>query len=468
MKPILFVLAFLSLPILLNGQAVSTTIKWDTLSRLTNHAQTHEVRERIDVGEYRYYTDGDSTVYFYSGKRGGDPDHTLKFDSCAIYLYDTAANIFKSFSEKFIKQTFDENDSIIEINKNETWRDLFRYSKGKLVQWTNQVKKSGMWQNYSDEKTWSYDAAGNLVREAKRYCSADTCIDNSITTYTYDNNHYLQTTYHSERAGNGIIYDMWRSEYSYSNDHHQTFGRIDEMDTVTGQWKRIVCKDRFSTQDNQDSISRIYYWDSSINDCGWPRWDTVYIHNDRSQLDSIISHRISSQGADTEVILQHAFTYDADGRITMDLYGSGWHYLYLDYDRSKPRTVVWQGYAVSDTTHYTYNKYLQTLVSNGSQSHRYYYETYAVIADTVYDTTSFNVKVYPVPSTGNVTINITWDEPEPFSCTVSAADGRSILKLSEDKTQNYIKTISLPSSGCYFLKIQSAKKTMVKRIVISG
>src|SRR5579872_3185813 len=100
----------LAIPVILCQNAMA-----QTASRLTGEA--HWSNNGVN------FTPNDSSSFNYSGMRGGDLGHTLKYDNSYTWVYDTAYH-----NEYYYIQSFDANSNItstiVEFWNGTAWQNL--------------------------------------------------------------------------------------------------------------------------------------------------------------------------------------------------------------------------------------------------------------------------------------------------------------------------------------------------------
>jgi len=387
------------------------------------------------------FTPVDSTSYSYTGSRGGDLNHTLKYDNATQWMFDTGG----AHNQWYYIQTFDASDRITSQvaeqwnNATSTWdlfsNILFIYGvNGRDTASIFQTWNGSSWTPVSQD-VFTYFSNGKL--QSDQYQTW-----NSLTT-AFDAT--SQKTFYYDPSGNLI------------NETDNNF--VGGSPIYTNQWVNTF------TSANQLSTSTQNNWNGST----WvPVTRTVSTYDTSGNLINFVNQAYDTAWVN---LTQHVYSNFVPGT----------HLPQTDILQHWDATST---FAWANTTMYTntYNSYNQ-LTSKTGQSWNivgvfefaagdpmtnYHYGTYTSAVNNV-SNTGGDAKVYPVPTTGLLHIDVKWDVAQTASITIFDAQGRTVRQWSTPEGTDYRGAVSVDdlAAGMYFLKISGAQGQVVKSIVVS-
>ena len=426
-KMLLFTLA---LPVIL-----CQNVQAQTASRLVGKANS--------VNNGASFTPVDSTNYTYSGNRGGDLKHTLKYDNSNAwnYLGDTAYSNAWAYS-----QTYDANNNVTSyisqywsgtgwvlstknlyfydttmklsavIQQNwsgSSWtpvsQNLYTYLGSKLVQDQFQVWNSltTSFEN-SSQKNYYYDlVSGNVLNETDINWVSSVPVNQASYTYTYTGSGQLSTKTYS--TWNGA---SWDNQTKVTNT--------------------------YDTTGNMTNVLAQYYNPSSTS---WVN-QNMHIYSSFSAAHNPMSDILQTYDTTTAVwnnVMQFTYSYNAYGQLT-NSEGQSWNIVgAFEYALNDPKA-------------------------------NYYYETYSTnVAVKNVGNASNEVNIYPVPAQNMLFIDLNSNEAQTATIAIYDMTGRVVSQWEAPMGNQYHSTIPVGtlSAGNYIVKVTGAQGQVVKQIVIA-
>lgn len=419
----------------------------------------------------------DSVTYNYSGTRGGDLKHTLKYDSLKHYgfgsiqpgrpvpsdsvmgissrTYDTLSNLLAQEDDFYshvtssfqpyslVTYTYDANNnmtsSISQMWDTATfswqngYKHLYQYDgSNHLVMQVNQnwVAGSGIWANTSAD-SFTYSSTGKMLAHILQYWNAG-WLNNMQYVYTYDasnnNTSRLQQSWH----GGAWTYGQ-QDFYSYSSGN-------DMLSALSVQWNNTgtacdtLTLQAYTYNSTHDKITELdQYWQSGWNNSASAMYSYDGNHNlvvdSLQKWDNTTSTFINTQ--------RDLFTYNSYNQlltqVTENWNGSGW------------------GGSLT-----------------GGHEDDYYYEPYTTGVATLGKAIE-GMSLFPSPADNIISITIKWSHPQQFIVGVYDIQGRLLQQVGHVATA--YASITLPVSqlpvGNYFIKVTAADGTIAKQFVIN-
>ena len=434
-KMLLFTLA---LPVILcqNVQAQTTSSRLIGMAHLVNNGAS--------------FTPVDSSAYVYSGNRGGDLKHTLKYDSKATwnFLGDTAYN-----NAYMYLQTFDANNNItgqiteywsgtswvlstnnlyfysgtntLDSEIQQIWggtswvpvaEDVYTYISGHLVEdeylvWNGLTNSFGA----SSQKNYYYDpVSGNKINETDISWGSGVPVNTAEYSYTYTGTNQLATTTYSTWNGAGWdpsskTSNTYDTTGNLTNTLHQTYS------SATSTWvnTNMYSYSGFIGTTKNPSTGLYQNWDTA----GGGQWDNV---------------------------MQYSYAYNSTYNQLVSSIGESWNIVgHFEFALNDPKVS-------------------------------YYYETYnssssnVSVAPIAAGTDGANV--YPVPAQNMLHVDLNWSKAQTASISIYDMTGRVVNEWTSDFGTQYFSAISVNhlASGTYFVKIIGAQgQQMVKQFVVA-
>lgn len=388
----------------------------------------------------------DSAIYAYSGSRGGDLDHILKFDAGTLYFYNSPLYV----NGYAATQTFDANNNIKTL--------LLKTWQLPLGPWIN-----------SDSAYLQYDANNNLLK---------------TTMMAWDdvNSQWLFSSRDSS------TYDVNNNELSHAWQNYNS---------ATQAWENSEYDTYTYTAGNKLESTLVLNWSTFLND-----WDTVnYLTNTYDANDNMTLFISQYYDAFNHVWVLNSkdtFTYDASNNRLTDL-TCFWNtdslkwlnnslVNYSNFSGNSPQselTQLWNDTSATfvnaqrKTNAYNANEQLTSFYTqtwDGSNwitetydyGGRYYYESYSLHISPV-ATLGGKATIYPVPAGNEITVNVNWNEPQQGTISIISMNGNTVrrcaLAMASDAKQT-INVSDLPA-GNYLVNIMGTKGNIVQQLTIA-
>ena len=419
----------LAIPVILcqNAQA-------QTSSRLT--AQSHWSSNGAT------YVANDSTAYAYSSGRGGDLNHTLKYDYAENWLYvgDTAyANNY------YYIQTFDANNNLLSTIArywNGTawvnWTNvLYTYNANNSVAtMTNQSWGGAAWSNVSQD-VYSYNTAGQLYSDQNNAWNGltSTFTPNTQSIYTYDiSGNLLSEVDQTYNAGSGL--------YNYTDEYLYTYSHSSLLSTTYKTWSGSSWVSNYMYTNAYDTttgalLTNLY---QTYNGTAWVNQSLKSYSN---FTPSVLAQTEIDQTWDTtgsgswSNVTEYMYSYNSYGQLTKTI-GESWNV-----------GVGWE-FALGDPAAY------------------YYYDTYStsLVKNVVNGGT---VNVFPVPAQNMLHIDLNWNEAQSATISIYDMNGREVSSTYAPFGAQYHGSVSVSNlaNGMYTVTINGTQSQIVKQIVVA-
>jgi hypothetical protein len=419
----------LAIPVILCQNAIA-----QTSSRLI--AEAHWSNNGVS------FTPVDSSSFNYSSARGGDLKTTPKFDNSYTWTYDTGAYT----NSYYYVQSFDANNNITskiaEFWNGTSWQNLsntlYTYnSSNKMTTMILQNWNGTSWAPVSQD-VYSYNANGKLVIDQYQQWNSLTSMFDiaSQRTYYYDaSNNKINETDQVYSGGSPTYSNQWAYTYSATNQLLTT-----TFNTWTGVWSPSTLTT--NTYDSSGNMINVLYQTYDGVTTSWVN-STLDIYsgftgNHLPALD--IRQNWNGTGSGTwDNAIQYMFTYNSYGQMTSST-GQSWNIV-----------GVFE-FALGDP------------MAN------YYYQTYGTVNEVKSITNKGgDAKLYPVPSSDVLNVDLTWNEAQAASIAIYDAQGKVVRQWSTPVATSYSSTVSVNnlSEGVYFMQINGTEGQIVKKIVIA-
>ncbi|MES2701265.1 MAG: T9SS type A sorting domain-containing protein [Bacteroidota bacterium] len=403
------------------------------------------------VGQANWHNNGvmfvrnDSTAYTYSGNRGGDLNHQLKYDNATnwVYLGDTAYNNAYNYI-----QEFDSLNNLVStvsqywngsswVNFNKT---LNLYTAGKISTKLMQTWGGSSWVNVA-QNLYSYDAAGRVYSDQYQTWFAAT---SSFTPNTQIVNFY-------DLGGNKTteltqVYNAGLGTYDYSARRQYAYSATNQLLTTT-----------YSTWNGSAWVNNSMYT-SSFDTSG----------NRTTQLFQMFN---TATSAWTNTTLQVFSSFTAmqmpqmEVLQTWDTAGGG------TWKNSKQYTRTYNSFGqLTSMTGISWNPAGLWEFASGDPMNRYYYATYTTASVTAVANNGGEANVYPVPAQGMLNIDLTWKQAQSATITIVDVQGRVIRNWETTEGTQYHSSIAVDNfaAGTYMILINGTTEgRIVKQLVVA-
>lgn len=428
-KMLLFTLA---LPVIL-----CQNVQAQTSSRLTG--LTHLANNGAS------FTPVDSTNYVYSGNRGGDLNHTLKYDNSTTwsFLGDTAYN-----NASMYLQTFDANNNILtsvyQFWSGTGWvlsnKNLYTYDgSNKLTAMIQQSWGGSSWVPVSQD-VYSYIGA-KLVEDQYQIWNSltTTFVNNTQKNYYYDpiSGNKINLTNIAWISGVPVNQDEYTYSYTGSNKLFQT-----EYSTWNGaSWDSTNLTT--NTYDSAGNMINTLYQTYNAGTTSWVN-NTLHLYS------------TFTAGHNPQTDIQQIW----------DTAGGGSWINQIQYDYS------YNGYGQkTSSTGQSWNIVGTFEFALGDPMINYYYETYNATNVSVKPVASVAdaANIYPVPATNTLHVDLNWKQAQTAVIAIYDMTGRVMNQWESDYGTQYFSAISVNhlASGTYFIKINGTQGQIVKQFVVA-
>lgn len=421
----------LALPVIL-----CQNVQAQTSSRLV--AQAHLVNNGAS------FTPTDSTAYSYSGMRGGDINHTMKYDNSTRwdFLGDTAYNNAWNYV-----QTFDANNNIL-TSISQYWsgtgwvlstKNLYFYdSTNKMTAMIQQSWGGSSWVPVS-QNVYTYIGSKLVVDQFQLWNNLTTSFQNSTQkNYYYDpiSGNKINVTNIAFLSGVPVNQDEYTYSYTGSNQLYQT-----TYSTWNGaSWDpNNMYTNTYDTTGNMiNTLYQVY------NPTG-SSWVNQNLHvysgftSAHSPTQDIVQTWDTAGGGTWDNQIEYTYAYNAYNQITSSI-GQSWN------------IVGAFEFALNDP------------MAN------YYYETYTSANVGVKNqvTEGNTANIFPVPAQNMLHIDLNWKDAQGATIAIYDMSGRVVSQWETPVGTTYASSISVSdlASGNYFVKINGAKDQIVKEFVV--
>ena len=392
------------------------------------------------------YTPVDSTDYVYSGNRGGDLKHTLKYDNSTVwdYLGDTAYS-----NASMIQQTYDINNNLL-TSTTSFWSG---------TAWTLLTKN-----------LYIYNAAGKDSLMIQQSWGGTSWVPVSQDAYYYVGGKLVEDQY---QAWNGLTLTFTpttQKNYYYDPVSGNKINETD-LDVTSGPLNTTQYIYTYSGA-NQLLTTTTSTWNGSA----WvPSAMTTNTYDTTGNLTNVLNQTYSSTTSTWVNVNLNNYSgfIGTTNNPTMDTYqtwdtaaGGSWTnvqqytYAYNTYNQLTNSTgVSWNIIGIFEP-------------ALGDPMTNYYYETYSTSSTATVNTIKAeldNAAVYPVPANNSLHINLNWSTPQTATIAIYDMTGKVVNEWKSDYGTQYYSSVSvnvLPT-GTYFVKINGANSQIVKQFVVA-
>lgn len=401
------------------------------------------------VAQANWYNNGaifkpmDSTAYAYSGTRGGDLNHELKYNTATTWIatsdstYDNSTNNYQLFdaNNNVISNThtywngtnwendtkvlyFYGGDNQLDTMVNQTWggtnwvnvdRHIYSYTLGNRLY--SDVKQN--WNSTTSsfdaatQTTYYYSVGGNLVQQIDQTynTTTSTYAYTDKYDYTYTASNQLSSTSYSLWGGAGWI-GNYMYTYAYDASGNRTSSLYQTYNTTTAAWDNIELKNYSSFTSMMPQMEIDQLWDTTGGGMWVNHLEKTYAYNAASQLTNTVEESWNVGG-----FWEHA---------------------------------------------------------NGDRAANYYYQTYT--------TTGINnivaageANLFPVPAQDMLNISLNWNEAQAFTVAIFDMNGAVVRQWSVPATAKYAASVPVNTlaTGNYIVKITGTNSQIVKQIVVA-
>jgi len=418
----------LALPVLLyqNAQA-------QTGSRLVAKADWHN--------DGAIFQPTDTAVYMYSGTRGGDLHHTMKFDTARTWGYHNDGTGFVDSTNTI--ETFDANNMLTSVT-NQTWngtswtnvsKSLYFYTGTQLTTLVYQAWEVSNWINISND-VYSYDPSGRLTQDVYG-------IWNSLTAAFTSSSEW---TYFYDGSGNMIQKNQLTisgSTYTNVSQESITYNSANEITSDTySQWNGVSYVPSYMNAYTYDTVGDRLTAQYSTYNMSSSAWDNVTL-----KTYSAFSNMMPGAELDQ--------TWDTTG-------GGSWvnvkEYTYTYNTSNQLINSVGESFNPAGFPEF----------ANGDPMSNYYYESYSTTA-VQNVVANGSVSIFPNPAQDAININLKWNQAQSFTIAVFDMSGRMMSLTSVPATAQYSTMLNVNTlpAGNYIIKINGQNGQITQQVVVA-
>ncbi len=391
------------------------------------------------------FTPVDSSGYNYSGGRGGDLMHIMKYDNSTTWKFVDSSTGYENYLNYI--QEFDANNNIISITyqywSGSTWilssKNLYTYNANNQVTTLTMQTWNGTSFSPVAQDVYSYNAAGKLYKDEYNTWNGLTSVfdANSQKTYIYDatNTNIINET-DLNVAGTPAYTDKYDYTYTATNK---------VLNTLHSTWNGsawVAVSMNTNSYDGSDNMTNKLYqhWDvlsgTFINDS---LHIYTYAGNTMPQIDVLQTWNDTSNTWDN--VMQFVNTYNSSNQLTSHT-GTAWN-------------------VVGVFEH-----------ASGDPMASYYYGTYdpSVAAVKSIANAGGDANIYPVPAQNMLHIDLNWTKAQTATIAIYNVQGSIVRQWDAPEATQYNSAVSLNNlaEGTYFVKITGAQQgQIVKQLVIA-
>ncbi len=386
----------------------------------------------------------DSTVYSYSNPHGGDPLHSMDYDTATTWVFNSTWEKYKRTYKAYygpyingIRQVTSAGTQLWDASTS-SWKDSAAYQvvyTGSLisaVRVENWNASASQWDSVSKD-VFQYNSVGRLKSQVNYFWvgsywfnlyKRDFSYDSSATHAAHFDGDYFQGTFFAANDFNSICF--------FPLDFSSCLNT--PLLWIVGS----VPKARFEyTVDGTDNLTQKLYsvWNDTTN-----AWDQKTLHTYSSfvatnapQVDDITIYDTSSGGFWFPG-MRYTQAYNSFNQLTF----------------RQGQTWGASTFAVGDPLS------------------RYYYVNYT-ISGVEQPAKLCDIQSYPNPATASIDLDIQWGLPEAFSISILDATGRMVYSSNVAAVSHYHGSIPVAqfSTGNYLLKVTSTAGQVIKEVTIT-
>jgi len=407
----------------------------------------------------------DTMYYAYSGGRGGDLNHVMKFDSsfsitplgvdlqiAAVWQkFDVNSNLITSIER--ITEPGCGISGFIDVSKDS---NVYDPRNNRIANYNYQGDTTpGHWTPHDsvfytydsknnmlsllkpsvERDSFSYDASNNLIAQYNRYWSIakSTWENGDATTYTYSGG-LLQSSYYYIWIASSGTFTTGSATFYYYNSSKKLIKKV------------ALQLDPWVTTPDSLTYQQI---DSNVYDAAGDM--TYSYHAQYNDLDLTWQYSRDSNAYDAV----HNMVADAQ-----QLYDT----LSKQYETNTQLSYAYNILHQRTRLHSQTSPYSV----NGNYTSRYYYELYTPTAVATINSMAAKINVFPNPANAELNLHVQWTNPQAFTVGLYDMQGKLLRQWAEQKTTEYQKQIpmSMLPAGNYILNIKGENGSIQQQISI--
>lgn len=460
-----------------------------------------------DVSAGRFYMI-DTSSNTYTGSRGGDlKDPFLSFDGSTAWRYDTTTKtltkrygVIQSFDTKNRRTGFTDllwNTTISAWDYNNNNIYTYDASSNLLTTVNQQWDKTVGWSNYL-RYTSTYDTKNNQTSYTTESWDAgsSTWVGTDKFLYTYDaaNNQTIRIYQHWD-GGSSTWVNQFRDSFIFSATNKKVFYDYNTWDVASASWKNSAIVNYTYNSSDYLIQTQYQYWNSTTASY-YNVLNFLYTNDASGRPIQAVNQQWDNNKSSWLNIIQTFSTYDVKGNLLAeelqrwDTTTAAWHKAYIEcstfdaagdtlvfiYAPWDSATHTWDS---SERTRYTYNSYNQMtsyvtdvtdhaggwVYSNVDVIQNYYYEDYIPTAVHEVSDKGGVLQLYPVPANDMLSINLKWDNAQPFTSSIYDMQGRVWENGTHAAATDYTERFSVQNlpSGNYFIQFKGSQDGRIVR-----
>lgn len=315
------------------------------------------------------------------------------------------------------------------------------------------------------ELEYTYTAGKIATRTATNWNISTGVFTNKVrNTYTYNSNGELvQDNYEEYDVNTMAFYDVNRTKYTLNQAGKIEYTLIENWDRNNSVWVNASQSNYYITGNVQEDTTEVW---NALNST-WEPSATGMHKFDANGNDTFTSrHTWDAVNSTWKPSYIYIWSYDANSNNT--------GYIYQTWNADSMKCVnnyqILQAFNNFDQQTYFLDKNwdLSTNKWLDNREEHYYYELYNVGVND-FKALEANVKVYPIPATDAITLNIQWETARDFSVAITNIEGRIVRSSVENGVQNYSKQIPVSGMGpgMYYMTVSNGSQSTTKQFVIT-
>ncbi len=383
----------------------------------------------------------DSTTYSYSDGRYGvvdqdkpGNDEYVLFDNSYTYIYNSSISAYDN--RLYRRQTFDNSDNVTSLTYSSwhtltsAWKDSARYvydyitGTSKINTTIFQLYQGGSLWVQHDQSSLTYN--GNFVTNVSSLSyDADFQYDGNNNIISIEDKVFDHLT--------GTLNNNLHKTYTYNSQNEAVTFTLQNWDKTSSSWINTEYWE-YTYTNNQLTSALQYSWSGGM-------W-TLYAKH--------VYAYVNATDKKSETVL----TWDANSKTFSNYSYQLWSY----NSRGLIETI----------TDYHWNNNTGNWQSiSGDQQVRYYYEYYA--PTSVASIKSNNaLRLYPVPATSSINLDMKWKDAHSFYVTVYNIAGQPVMQLNEQPALSYSKQVDVRTLpvGNYIVRCTNGTESAEGKFII--
>jgi hypothetical protein len=418
---------------------------------LSQNAQAQAASRLVGIAHYTnngaVFIPSDSSFLTYSGVRGGDLTHTLKFDNETTLLYTPVDSAYSN--EYNYLQSFDANNNLISSTtqywEGSAWlnstKTLYFYNPANndLVTKVFQTWGGSNWVNVSND-SFTYNAANQLFSDQYQSWNGVIFTPVSEKVYYYDASSN-QTQEVDERYNSSLGSFVYSSEYTYAySTGNQLISKT--YSVYDGSSTFVPVNQYINTYDSTGDLTNQLYQTYNTS-------TGAYVPDTLRTYSNFTNHL---------PMLENDQVWDTAGT---GFYNNARQYTYTYNSNNQLTSSVGESWNIAGFYEY----------ANGDPMNNYYYQSYdsttSVVKNVVLN--GGNANIYPVPATNTLHVDINWTMAQTATIAIYDMQGRMLNNVAVPFGTQYSSTLSVAdlANGIYVLNISGTQGQIVKQIVVA-